>query len=50
MSKGLQVNVGTLEATVCFVWDVVQGMIAAAANPRTRGETYILGEEKSLSR
>ena len=49
MSKGLQVNVGTLEATVCFVWDVVQGMIAAAGNPRTRGEIYILGEEKSLS-
>lgn len=47
MSKGLQVNVGTLEATVCFVWDVVQGMIAAAGNPRTRGETYILGEEKT---
>ncbi|MCU0236901.1 MAG: NAD-dependent epimerase/dehydratase family protein [Acidobacteria bacterium] len=47
MSKGLQVNVGTLEATVCFVWDVVQGMIAAAGCPRTRGETYILGEEKS---
>lgn len=48
MSKGLQVNVGTLEATVCFVWDVVQGMIAAAGNPRTRGEIYILGEEKAL--
>ncbi|MDD8012977.1 MAG: NAD-dependent epimerase/dehydratase family protein [Acidobacteriota bacterium] len=47
MSKGLQVNVGTLEATVCFVWDVVQGMIAAVGNPRTRGETYILGEEKT---
>ncbi len=47
MSKGLQVNVGTLEATVCFVWDVVQGMIAAAGNPRTRGEIYILGEEKT---
>jgi nucleoside-diphosphate-sugar epimerase len=47
MSKGLQVNVGTLEATVCFVWDVVQGMLAAAGNQRTRGETYILGEEKS---
>ncbi len=47
MSKGLQMNVGTLEATVCFVWDVVHGMIAAAGNPRTRGETYILGEEKS---
>ncbi len=47
MSKGLQVNVGTLEATVCFVWDVVHGMIAAAGNPRTRGETYILGEEKT---
>jgi len=46
MSKGLQVNVGTLEATVCFVWDVVQGMIAAAGSPRTRGETYILGEER----
>ena len=47
MSKGLQVNVGPLEATVCFVWDVVEGMIDAAANPRTRGETYILGEEKA---
>jgi nucleoside-diphosphate-sugar epimerase len=47
MSRGLQVNVGTLEATVCFVWDVVRGMIAAAGNPRTRGETYILGEEKT---
>jgi dihydroflavonol-4-reductase len=47
ISKGLQVNVGTLEATVCFVWDVVQGMIAAAANPTTRGEIYILGEEKA---
>jgi len=49
MSKGLQVNVGRLEATVCFVWDVVQGMIDAAANPRTRGEIYILGEEKAYT-
>jgi len=49
LSKGLQVNVGTLEATVCFVWDVVQGMIAAAANPRTRGEVYILGESQAYN-
>lgn len=47
ISKGLQVNVGTLEATVCFVWDVVHGMIAAAGSPRARRETYILGEEKT---
>ena len=49
LSRGLQVNVGTLEATVCFVWDVVQGMIAAAANPRTRGEVYILGEAQAYN-
>jgi nucleoside-diphosphate-sugar epimerase len=47
LSKGVQVNFGALEATVCFVWDVVQGMIAAVETPRTRGETYILGEEKA---
>ncbi|MFH2108560.1 MAG: NAD-dependent epimerase/dehydratase family protein [Chrysiogenia bacterium] len=47
LSKGLQVNVGRLEATVCFVWDVVQGMIDAAENPRAQGEIYILGEEKA---
>ena len=47
LSKGLQVNVGTLEATVCFVRDVVQGMIDAVENPKAREEIYILGEEKA---
>ncbi len=47
LSKGLQVNVGKLEATVCFVWDVVRGMIDAAENPSAQGEIYILGEEKA---
>jgi len=47
VSKGWQVNFGTLQATVCFVADVVQGMIAAAANPGSRGETYILGEKNA---
>lgn len=46
LSKGLQLNVGALEATVCFVWDVVQGMIAAAESSKSCGEIYILGEEK----
>jgi nucleoside-diphosphate-sugar epimerase len=44
VSKGVQVNFGTLQATVCFVADAVQGMIAAAAYPGARGKTYILGE------
>lgn len=47
LSKRIQVNVGTLDATVCFVWDAVQGMIDAVENPRTCGEIYILGEEKA---
>jgi dihydroflavonol-4-reductase len=49
MSMGLQLNVGMLEATVCFVDDVVRGMIDAAENHRTRGEIYILGEEKAYN-
>ena len=47
LSKGLQVNVGTLEATVCFVLDAVLGMIDAAENPATCEEIYILGEENA---
>jgi nucleoside-diphosphate-sugar epimerase len=47
ISKGIQLNVGNLESTVCFVWDAVQGMIAAAANATARGEIYILGESKT---
>jgi nucleoside-diphosphate-sugar epimerase len=49
LSKGLQVNVGTLEATVCFVQDAVLGMIGAAENPATCEEIYILGEEKAYN-
>lgn len=46
ISKGIQLNVGNLESTICFVWDVVQGMIDAAENANARGEIYILGENK----
>ena len=46
LSKRIQLDVGKLESTVCFVWDVVQGMIDAAANENARGEIYILGENK----
>ena len=46
LSKGIQLNVGKLESTLCFVGDVAQGMIDAAENPNARGEIYILGENK----
>jgi len=46
LSKRIQLNIGKLESTVCFVWDVVQGMIDAAANAHACGEIYILGESK----
>ena len=46
VSKRIQLNLGNLESTVCFVWDAVQGMIDAAENAKARGETYILGEKK----
>jgi dihydroflavonol-4-reductase len=49
LSRGLQVNFGALEATVCFVWDVVLGMIDAVENPGTRGEIYILGEKNAYT-
>ena len=46
LSKGIQLNVGNLESTICFVWDVVQGMIDAAVNANALGEIYILGENR----
>ena len=46
LSKGIQLDVGNLESTICFVWDVVQGMIDATENVKARGEIYILGENK----
>jgi nucleoside-diphosphate-sugar epimerase len=46
LSKGIQLNVGKLESTLCFVGDVVQGMIDAAENANASGEIYILGENK----
>ncbi|HUU04610.1 MAG TPA: NAD-dependent epimerase/dehydratase family protein [Patescibacteria group bacterium] len=46
ISKRIQLDVGNLESTVCFVWDAVQGMIDAAENEKARWEIYILGESK----
>ncbi len=48
MSKGLQVNVGTLEATVCFVWDVVAGDDRCCREPEdARGDLHP-GRGKSI--
>jgi len=46
VNKGFQLLLGKSDTNVGFVKDIVRGMILAAENPISAGQTYFLGEDK----
>lgn len=49
ISRGIRIDIGLGETNVGYVFDIVEGIIQAAENPRAIGQRYFIGEDKASS-